>query len=128
MRSDRHKSERFPWYPMEPCLSCRGRKYTAEILSRLKDEYGIIRHNISNRNPQANAMIEQAHQTICSMIVSQDSRQAGPRQLRERIMIIDEDFSLKIISGRIDEASTEASSGSIDRGVEVRIGSTILKA
>ncbi len=40
------------------------------MLTLLKDEYGIKRKPITMRNPQVNAMVERAHQTIHNLIVS----------------------------------------------------------
>ena len=39
-----------------------------EVITLLKDEYGINRNAITTRNPQANAMVERAHQTIHNLI------------------------------------------------------------
>ena len=49
----------------------RGREFMAEVQSALKDEYGVKRKLITTRNPQANAMVERAHQTIHNMIATQ---------------------------------------------------------
>jgi len=37
-----------------------------------RDEYGRIRKPITTRNPQANAMVERAHQTLGNMLRTQD--------------------------------------------------------
>ena len=49
----------------------RGSEFMAEVKSLLKDEYGITRKPITTRNPQANAIVERAHQTIHNLIRSQ---------------------------------------------------------
>ena len=40
----------------------------AETRAMLEDEYGIVRQAITTRNPQANSMVERAHQTLHQMI------------------------------------------------------------
>jgi len=59
---------RYPW-PTEVVLD-RGREFMGEIITLLRDDYGIIRKPITTRNPQANAMVERAHQTLHNMIRS----------------------------------------------------------
>jgi len=44
----------------------------AEVIATLCDDYGIVRKPITTRNPQANAMVERAHQTLGNMLRSQD--------------------------------------------------------
>jgi hypothetical protein len=39
-----------------------------DVILLLKNEYGISRKPITTRNPQANAMVERAHQTLHNMI------------------------------------------------------------
>ncbi len=53
---------RYPW-PTEIIMD-RGSEFAAEVRETLKNEYGIHRKIITARNPQANSMIERAHQTI----------------------------------------------------------------
>ena len=48
----------------------RGRKFAAKVKRELQREYGIIRKLITTRNPQANSMVERAHQTIGNMIAT----------------------------------------------------------
>ena len=60
---------RYPW-PTEVILD-RGREFRAEVEKTLKDEYGLRRKLITTRNPQANAMVERAHQTIHNLIATQ---------------------------------------------------------
>ena len=48
----------------------RGKEFAKEVKAMLHDEYGCIRKLITTRNPQANAMIERAHQVIHNMIRS----------------------------------------------------------
>ena len=50
----------------------RGKEFAAEVRDTLKDEYGIIKKLITTRNPQANAMVEQAHQTLGNMLRTQN--------------------------------------------------------
>lgn len=50
----------------------RGREFAAEVQKELQQEYGIIRKLITTRNPQANSMVERAHQTIGSMIATKN--------------------------------------------------------
>jgi hypothetical protein len=45
----------------------RGRKCMGEVIALLKDS-GIVQKAITMRNPQANAMVEHAHQTIHNML------------------------------------------------------------
>jgi transposase InsO family protein len=59
---------RYPW-PQQVVMD-RGREFMGDVISLLKNEYGINRRPITTRNPQANAMIERAHQTIHNMIRS----------------------------------------------------------
>ena len=56
-------------YP-KPCeiIMDRGSEFLAEVRQVLKDEYGITRKPITPRNPQANAMVERAHQTLGNML------------------------------------------------------------
>ena len=42
----------------------------AEVISLQRDDYGITRRPITTRNPQANAILERAHQTIGNIICS----------------------------------------------------------
>jgi len=57
---------RYPW-PQQVILD-RGREFMAEVKTLLKNEYGVTRKAITTRNPQANAMVERAHQTLHNMI------------------------------------------------------------
>jgi transposase InsO family protein len=63
---------RYPW-PTEVIMD-RGKEFAAEVRDTLKDEYGIIKKLITTRNPQANAMVERAHQIIHNMIRSMQIR------------------------------------------------------
>ena len=60
---------RYPW-PAEVIMD-RGKEFRAEVEKLLRDEYGIRRKLITTRNPQANAMVERAHQTIHNLIATQ---------------------------------------------------------
>ena len=44
----------------------------AETKDMLENEYGIKQQVISTRNPQANSMVERAHQTLHQLIMSHD--------------------------------------------------------
>ena len=50
----------------------RGREFAAEVRDELQNEFGVIRKLITTRNPQANGMVERAHQTIHNMIAVQN--------------------------------------------------------
>ena len=63
---------RYPW-PTEVVMD-RGKEFMGEVRTMLKDEYGIKRKPITTRNPQANAMVERAHQTIHNMIRAKQIR------------------------------------------------------
>ena len=69
---------RYPW-PTEVILD-RGREFRAEVEKLLRDEYGVRRKLITTRNPQANSMVERAHQTIHNLIAVQgiESREDLP--------------------------------------------------
>lgn len=54
--------DRYPW--PEDVIMDRGREFMAEVQTTLKDEYGLKINRITTRNPQANAMVERAHQTL----------------------------------------------------------------
>ncbi|ESQ10401.1 MAG: hypothetical protein N838_35560 [Thiohalocapsa sp. PB-PSB1] len=51
----------------------RGREFMGEVIDLLRNN-GIVRRPITTRNPQANAMVERAHQTIHNMIRTQNLR------------------------------------------------------
>ena len=63
---------RYPW-PTEVVMD-RGTEFMGEVKRMIHDDYGITRKPITTRNPQANAMVERAHQTIHNMIRSQRIR------------------------------------------------------
>ena len=46
----------------------RGKEFMAEVITLLRDEYDVKRKPITTRNPQENAILEQAHQTIGNII------------------------------------------------------------
>jgi transposase InsO family protein len=60
---------RYPW-PTQVMMD-RGCEFMGDVITLLKKEYGIARKPITTRNPQANAMVERAHQTIHNLIRSQ---------------------------------------------------------
>jgi transposase InsO family protein len=59
---------RYPW-PTQIVMD-RGKEFMGDIKTLLQS-YGITRKPITTRNPQANAMVERAHQTLHNMISSQ---------------------------------------------------------
>jgi hypothetical protein len=63
----------------------RGTEFMGEVKRMLRDDYGITRKPITTRNPQANAMVERAHQTIHNLIRSQ--------QIRDIRDLVDGDWS-----------------------------------
>jgi hypothetical protein len=66
---------RYPW-PTQ-IVHDRGPEFDAEVKALFEHEYGVTRKPITTRNPQANAIVERAHQTIHNMIRSKlikDSR------------------------------------------------------
>jgi len=50
----------------------RGREFMAEMQRMLRNDYGINRKLITTRNPQANSMVERAHQTVHNLIATQN--------------------------------------------------------
>ena len=48
----------------------RGSEFAAEVRDTLVNEYGVVRKLITTRNPQANSMVERAHQTVHTMIAT----------------------------------------------------------
>jgi hypothetical protein len=59
---------RYPW-PTQIVMD-RGKEFMGDVKTLLQS-YGITRKPITTRNPQANAMVERAHQTLHNMISSQ---------------------------------------------------------
>ncbi len=57
---------RYPW-PTQINFD-RGSEFMAEFARMIKDDYGVKQKATTTRNPQANAMIERAHQTIGNLI------------------------------------------------------------
>ena len=56
-------------YPRQtPVILDRVREFMAEVISLLHDKYDVKRKDITRRNPQANAILEQVHQTIGNVI------------------------------------------------------------
>ena len=52
----------------------RGTEFAAEVREHLVHEFGVVRKLITARNPQANSMVERAHQVVHSMIATHDIR------------------------------------------------------
>ena len=46
----------------------RDTEFMAEVITLLRDDYDIQRKPITSRNPQTDAIFEQAHQTIGNII------------------------------------------------------------
>ena len=63
---------RYPW-PSQVVMD-RGREFMGDVITLLKKDYGIQRKPITTRNPQANSIVERAHQTLHNMIRSQRIR------------------------------------------------------
>ena len=57
---------RYPWPTKVICD--RGKEFMAETKEMLEEDYGIMQQVIMTRNPQANSMVERAHQTFHQMI------------------------------------------------------------
>ena len=51
---------RYPW----PNNMDRGREIMAEFADMIENDYGIKIKRITTRNPEANSIIERAHQTL----------------------------------------------------------------
>ena len=58
--------------PMEIIMD-RGTEFMATVKDSLHHDYGILRKNITTRNPQAN-LVERAHKTVHDLIASLDLR------------------------------------------------------
>ena len=74
---------RYPW-PTEVVLD-RGREFMGECQRMLRCDYGIVRKPITARNPQANAMIERAHQTLGNLLRTQQLHNLDPVDYDEQI-------------------------------------------
>eukprot|EP00957_Ditylum_brightwellii_P209769 15363179-Ditylum_brightwellii.AAC.1 len=57
---------RYPW-PQKVILD-RGAEFIKDFVMLLQDKYGIKHKSITTRNPQANSIVERAHQTICNLL------------------------------------------------------------
>ncbi len=66
---ERHWLSRYPW-PTEVVCD-RGNEFMKECKDMLTNYYGLRRKPITTRNPQANAMVERAHQTLHNLIETQ---------------------------------------------------------
>jgi hypothetical protein len=55
----------------------------AEVIKTLRDDYGIIRKPITTRNPQANNMVERAHQTLGNMLRTQNFQRMADIDLQD---------------------------------------------
>ena len=83
-------------YP-KPCeiIMDRGSEFLAEVRQVLKDEYGITRKPITPRNPQANAMVERAHQTLGNMLNAMEIGQDENFQDRWDGILAAEGFAMR---------------------------------
>ena len=63
---------RYPW-PSQVVMD-RGREFMGDVIRLLTKDYGIQRKPITTRNPQANSIVERAHQTLHNMIRTQRIR------------------------------------------------------
>lgn len=59
---------RYPW--PRKVISDRGTEFMAEVTDMLKNDYGCTHQLITTRNPQANAILERAHQKIHTCIAT----------------------------------------------------------
>ena len=57
---------KYPW-PKKVILD-RGTEFMKEVIPMLEQGYGITRRLITTRNPQANSILERAHQTIGNIL------------------------------------------------------------
>jgi len=57
---------KYPW-PSQIILD-RGTEFMKEVIPMLEKDYGIKRRPITTRNPQANSILERAHQTIGNIL------------------------------------------------------------
>jgi transposase InsO family protein len=65
----------------------RGKEFMAEVRKTLKHDYGIQSKLITTQNPQANAMVERAHQTLHSMLATKEIGQGvNPQERWEGII------------------------------------------
>ena len=63
---EQHWLCRYPW--PRNVINDRGSEFMAEVRFMLTNDYGCNIIRITNRNPQANAILERVHQTIGNMI------------------------------------------------------------
>jgi transposase InsO family protein len=74
----------FNQYPWPTEVICdRGKEFMAEVIRTLRDVYGIIHKPITTRNPQANAMVERAHQTLGIMLRMQNFQRMADINLQD---------------------------------------------
>ena len=59
---------RYPW-PTEIIID-RGKEFVAKVQDTIHNKYDIKKKLITTQNPQANAMVEQVHQTVHNMVHS----------------------------------------------------------
>ena len=57
---------RYPWPSI--IIFNQGKEFMGEFAEMVSQDYGIKQQGITVRNPQANAVIEQIHQTIANII------------------------------------------------------------
>ena len=57
---------RYPW--PNQLIFDKGTEFMAEFAKMVREDYGIKRKGVTTRNPQANAVIERAHQTLGNII------------------------------------------------------------
>jgi hypothetical protein len=72
--------------PTMVVMDC-GKEFMAEVRKTLKHDYWIQRKLITTRNPQANAMVEHAHQTLHSVLATKEIGQGvNPQERWEGII------------------------------------------
>eukprot|EP00957_Ditylum_brightwellii_P021043 1585572-Ditylum_brightwellii.AAC.1 len=77
---------RYPW-PQKVILD-RGTEFMKKIIMLIRDEYGIKRKPITTRNPQANSIVERAHQAIGTLLRTFEpgSTELNPKDPWSRIL------------------------------------------
>eukprot|EP00957_Ditylum_brightwellii_P089188 6792147-Ditylum_brightwellii.AAC.1 len=58
---------RYPW--SQKVMLDRGMEFMKDFITLVQDKYGIKCKPITTRNPQANSIVERAHQTIGNLLL-----------------------------------------------------------
>eukprot|EP00957_Ditylum_brightwellii_P125480 9564800-Ditylum_brightwellii.AAC.1 len=77
---------RYPW-PQKVVLD-RGTELMKDFTMLIRDEYGIKHKPITTKNPQANSIVERAHQTIGNLLCTfePESAKLDPKDPWNRIL------------------------------------------